>query len=87
MDYPGFWKYKAFSDFLELRPTDATFVAAATQPISPSLLNELEHYLKCLVVAANSKIQVIASQLRTQPLVLLLDRLMAILAALLPLSL
>ena len=65
MDYLGFRKWIARTDFLELLPTDTAFMAAATEPIPPGLFDELEHYLKRLVVAPNSKIQVVASKLRT----------------------
>jgi hypothetical protein len=78
MDYPGFRKWKAISDFLELFPADPTFVAATAKPESPGLFGVFKYDLKGLIVAAYSKILVVTPQLRTQRSILLLDRLMAI---------
>ena len=60
MDYPGFRQWKACSDFLELRPADAAFVAAAAEPKPPSLLCVFKYNLKGLIVAAHSKVLVVA---------------------------
>ena len=78
MDYPGFRKWKAISDFLEFLPADPAFMAAATEPEPPSLHCAIKYDLKGLVVAPYSKILVVTPQLRTQRSILLLDRLVTI---------
>ncbi len=80
MDYPGFGKWKACSDFLKLLPADPALVAAAAEPEPPGLLCVFKYNLKGLIVAAHSKVLVVASQLRTKRSILLLDRLMTIFA-------
>jgi hypothetical protein len=84
MDYPGFRKWKACPNSIELRPADPAFVAATVKPKPPGLLDVLIYDLKGFVVASDSKILVVPPQLRTQRPILLLDRLMAIYATPLP---
>ena len=84
MDYPGFRKWKASSNFLELLPADPAFVAAAAKPKSPSFLRVFKYDFKGFIIASYSVILVVPTQLRTQRPILLLDRLMTILATPLP---